>query len=221
MRTLLPFANGESDYFFGWSLESSRGQQRIRSNRISVCVSVVSEEGHVLNARLSTPIIVMGVSGCGKTTVGRAVAKRVHATFLDADDFHPGANVTKMSAGTPLNDDDRAPWLAKLNDALRTRIDHGEQVVLACSALKINYRAALGAGLAHVRWIFLDGSFELIAARLRDRPDHYMPGSLLRSQFDVLERPEDAVTISIELSLDEQIEAALLALRDHQKTQAL
>ena len=167
------------------------------------------------------PIIVMGVSGCGKTTVGRALAARLNAAFLDADDFHPEANVAKMRAGKPLTDDDRAPWLAALNHALRTRSDHGEQVVLACSALKINYRAAIGAGLSQAHWIFLDGSFELIAARMSERPNHYMPESLLRSQFDALERPNDTITISIELSTDAQVEAALYALRDHQKKTTL
>ena len=94
-----------------------------------------------------SPIIVMGVSGCGKTTLGRALATRLNATFLDADDFHPAANVAKMRAGVPLSDVDRAPWLAALNRELRTRSVHGEQVVLACSALKISYRAAISVGL--------------------------------------------------------------------------
>lgn len=163
----------------------------------------------------------MGVSGCGKTTVGRALATRLNATFLDADDFHPEANVTKMRAGTPLNDADRAPWLAALNHELRKRSGQKELVVLACSALKINYRTAISEGLPQARWIFLDGSFELIAARMRKRPNHYMPESLLRSQFEALERPEGAITILIELSPDEQVEAALFALRDHQKVAAL
>ena len=154
----------------------------------------------------------MGVSGCGKTTVGRALASRLSATFLDADDFHPDANVAKMRAGMPLNDEDRAPWLGALNRELRTRSDHGEQVLLACSALKENYRVAIGDGLPQVQWFFLDGSFELIAARLRERSNHYMPESLLRSQFDALQRPQNAVTISIELSPDEQVMAALRAL---------
>ena len=157
-------------------------------------------------------VIVMGVSGCGKTTVGRALAERLNATFLDADDFHPGANVAKMRVGTPLNDEDRAPWLATLNRELRTRGDHGEAVVLACSALKKKYRAAITVDLPPARWIFLDGSFELIAARMRERPNHYMPESLLRSQFDALERPEDAVRIAIELSPAERVLAALRAL---------
>lgn len=174
--------------------------------------------GNVLPTNAWNPIIVMGVSGCGKTTVGRALAERLKGTFLDADDFHPEVNVAKMRAGKPLNDDDRAPWLATLNRELRTRREHGERVVLACSALKKNYREAISAALPQTHWIFLDGSFELIAVRMRERPNHYMPESLLRSQFDAMERPDDACTISIELSPDHQIEAAMFALRDHQNT---
>lgn len=177
--------------------------------------------GTLLPTRTFNPIIVMGVSGCGKTTMGRALAARQNAAFLDADDFHPEANVAKMRAGTPLNGEDRAPWLATLNHELRTRREYGERVVLACSALKKNYRDTIGAGLPQARWIFLDGSFELIAARLRERSNHYMPESLLRSQFDALERPEDAITLSIELSPHEQVEAASYALSDHQKGEPL
>ncbi len=161
----------------------------------------------------TTPIIIiMGVSGCGKTTVGRALAERLSATFLDADDFHPASNVEKMRAGTPLNDDDRAPWLAKLNSELRERSQRRERVVLACSALKTRYRDAISDELPNAAWIFLDGSFEMIAARMRERPNHYMPESLLRSQFEALERPQKAVQISIELNSAEQVEAALAAL---------
>ena len=162
---------------------------------------------------IASPMIVMGVSGCGKTTVGSALAGRLNATFLDADDFHPEVNVAKMRAGTPLNDDDRAPWLAALNCELRARSVCGERVVLACSALKKNYRDAIGAGLPHAHWIFLEGNFALIAARMRERPNHYMPESLLRSQFDALERPADAITIAIALSAVEQVDAALCGLR--------
>ena len=157
-------------------------------------------------------IVIMGVSGCGKTTVGRALAERLRATFLDADDFHPAANVEKMRAGTPLNDEDRTPWLATLNRELRERSQHDEPIVLACSALKLRYREAIGAELPQLDWIFLDGSFEVIAERMRARANHYMPESLLRSQFEALERPEDAICISIDLSAAEQVEAALSAL---------
>jgi carbohydrate kinase (thermoresistant glucokinase family) len=158
------------------------------------------------------PIIVMGVSGCGKTTMGRALAERLNATFLDADDFHPIANVQKMRAGTPLNDQDRGPWLSALNRELRTRGQRGERVVLACSALKTRYRDVIGAQLSHVDWIFLDGSFEVIAERMRARANHYMPETLLRSQFEALEPPQNAIRISIELTSAEQVEAALSAL---------
>lgn len=157
-------------------------------------------------------VVVMGVSGCGKTTVGHALAERLRATFLDADDFHPVANVEKMRNGIPLSDDDRLPWLDSLNHELRSRAAAGERVVLACSALKARYREAIAKDMAQVDWIFLDGSFELIAARMRERSSHYMPESLLRSQFETLERPRDAICISIELSPAEQVEAALAAL---------
>ena len=150
--------------------------------------------------------------------MGRALAGQLRATFLDADDFHPTANVAKMRAGTPLNDEDRAPWLATLNHELVGRSKAGESVVLACSALKKSYRALMAAGLSQTNWKLLEGSFELIAARLRERPNHYMPESLLRSQFDVLERPEAAIIVSIDLSLAEQVQAALFAVRANAAT---
>ena len=161
---------------------------------------------------MKTPVVVMGVSGSGKTTVGRALAERLNAAFLDADNFHPAANVEKMRAGTPLTDQDRAPWLATLNRELRERSQRGERVVLACSALKLRYREAITAQLAHVDWIFLEGSFEVIAERMRARANHYMPEALLRSQFETLERPDNAICISIELTAAEQVEAALSAV---------
>ena len=160
----------------------------------------------------SMPVIIMGVAGCGKTTLGHALSERLHATFLDADDFHPAVNVEKMRVGSPLNDEDRWPWLASLNRELRERAQRGERVVLACSALKLRYREAIGAQLAHIDWIFLDGSFAVIAERMRARAHHYMPESLLSSQFEALERPENAIHISIELSPAEQLEAALSVL---------
>ena len=163
--------------------------------------------------KVATPVVVMGVSGSGKSTVGQALAERLKAAFLDADEFHPEANVIKMRDGTPLDDDDRAPWLAALNAELHERSARGERVVLACSALKSRYRAAVSANLPQIDWIFLDGAFDLIAARMRERANHYMPESLLRSQFDALERPHDAICISIELSPEEQVVAALSALK--------
>ncbi len=158
-------------------------------------------------------IAVIGVSGCGKTTLGTALAAALSASFMDADDFHPLQNVEKMRAGIALTDGDRAPWLETLNAEIKARLGTGQSVVLACSALKRAYRAAIADGLPQVDWIFLDGSFDAVAARVRERANHYMPESLLRSQFDTLERPDDAVCISIELSPTEQVFAALCALR--------
>ena len=157
-------------------------------------------------------IVVFGVSGCGKTTLGAALAKALAASFMDADDFHSSENVAKMRIGTALSDADRAPWLTTLNSEIRLRLSAGQSVVMACSALKLAYRQAISAGLSKVDWIFLDGSFDAVAGRLRERENHYMPESLLRSQFDALERPDDAICVSIELSPAGQLAAALAAL---------
>ena len=158
------------------------------------------------------PVVVMGVSGCGKTTLAKALADALSATALDADDFHPACNVEKMRAGTPLTDDDRQPWLASLNAELRSRVGLGQRVVLACSALKQRYRDALATDIAVMHWIFLDGNADEIAARMRAREGHYMPESLLRSQFDALERPTDAICISVSLTSAEQLQVALASL---------
>lgn len=157
-------------------------------------------------------IVVIGVSGCGKTTLGTALANALLATFMDADDFHPVQNVEKMRSGIALTDGDRAPWLETLNAEIKARLGTGQSVVLACSALKRTYRTAIADGLSLVDWIFLDGSFDAVAARVRERANHYMPESLLRSQFATLERPDDAVRISIKSSTAEQVVAALRAL---------
>jgi gluconokinase len=143
-------------------------------------------------------VVLMGVSGSGKTTVGRELAASLGWTFLDADDFHPAANVAKMSRGEPLTDEDRRPWL----DSLRERIDlahgRGEDAVLACSALKHAYRDYLRADEpAQVRYVYLEGSEELIRERLAKRRGHFMPPGLLHSQFEALEPPADAVRIDV------------------------
>jgi gluconokinase len=138
-------------------------------------------------------IVVMGVAGCGKTTVGKIVAERLGWRFLDADDFHTPENVEKMRSGQPLTDDDRWPWLDRLNGLLR----EDGSAVLACSALRQRYRDRIAAGLDDVRWVHLVGSFELIGSRLAARKGHYMPASLLTSQFNTLEPPNAALTIDV------------------------
>ena len=152
-------------------------------------------------------LLLMGVSGSGKTTVGVALARRLGWRFIDGDDFHPPANVEKMRAGTPLNDDDRAPWLERLNAVLRHSLAKDEPIVLACSALKARYRAQLAERLPGLQFAHLRGSQELIAARLAERRHKYMPASLLRSQFDALEPPDGAWAIDIDQPLDAVVEA--------------
>jgi len=160
-------------------------------------------------------IIVMGVSGSGKTTVGRLVAERLGWPFYDADDFHPPANVAKMSAGLPLTDEDRAGWLSALADLLRGRIAEGGPAVLACSALKQNYRRQLNVDSDQVRFVYLRGDYEMILARMKERPGHYMKADMLASQFAALEEPGDeALTVAITLSLEQIVDQIVRALRN-------
>lgn len=158
-------------------------------------------------------IVVMGVSGCGKTTVGAALAQQLGYAFADADEFHPSANVAKMRAGQPLNDDDRWPWLDALNRMLGDSRSRRRAVVLACSALKQRYRDRLSAGLPGVAWVHLSGSFEQISARLAQRQHHYMPASLLRSQFEALEPPQDALAVPIDATPEVLVERIVRGLR--------
>jgi gluconokinase len=137
--------------------------------------------------------VVMGVSGTGKTTLGEALARRLGWRFIDADDHHPAANVAKMAAGTPLEDEDRWPWLDRLNALLRAE----QNAVLACSALKERYRQRLARNLPRVQWIYLAGERELIRSRLDERRHRYMPASLLDSQFAALEPPDEAIVVDV------------------------
>lgn len=157
-------------------------------------------------------VIVMGVTGAGKTTVGRLLATGLGAEFLDADDYHPPANVAKMKAGTPLDDADRAPWLARLNAILSERERAGRSVVMACSALKAAYRTALVAGLADARVVHLHGSRALLAVRLAARRGHYMNPALLDSQLATLQTPGDAIVMDIARSPAEMVRAIRKAL---------
>jgi len=154
-------------------------------------------------------VVVMGVSGSGKSTIGQPLAERLGFPFLDADEFHPPENVAKMAAGTPLTDADRWPWLALLNAKLK-----GEKnAVLACSALKQSYRDALAQGLADCRFVHLRGSLELIRARLAERKHRYMPASLLESQFATLEPPAAALAVDIAQPPERCVEAIVASLR--------
>lgn len=152
-------------------------------------------------------LIIMGVSGCGKTTIGRRLAERLNCPFYDGDDFHPAENIAKLSAGIPLTDQDRAGWLKSLADLIQQQTNTGLSGVLACSALKRSYRRALRVG--PVRFVYLKGSFEVIQARMRGRGDHFMKPAMLKSQFDILEEPATALTLDVELSQDAIIEKIL------------
>ncbi|MBM3621039.1 MAG: gluconokinase [Alphaproteobacteria bacterium] len=157
--------------------------------------------------------VVMGVSGCGKSTVGMLIAGKLRARYAEGDSFHPPENVAKMRGGQPLDDDDRAPWLSAMAQAIRDWNAKGETVVLACSALKRRYRDVLRGG-GDVRFIHLAGDKAAIAARLAARTGHYMPTTLLDSQFATLEPPGDdeAITVSIEGAPAEIAQRAIDAL---------
>lgn len=140
---------------------------------------------------------IMGVSGSGKTTIGQLLSERTGIPFFDADDYHPESNKKKMQEGHPLTDDDRQGWLQRLNELA---IEEAKQkgAIIACSALKQQYREILSRNVSlPIHWIFLQGSFALINERLQARKGHYMPASLLQSQFDILEIPANAIVEDI------------------------
>lgn len=152
-----------------------------------------------------TAVVVMGVSGCGKTTVARALAERLGWVFAEADDFHPAANIAKMEAGQPLDDDDRAPWLAAIRDWLRERTAAGQDAVLTCSALKRAYRDELRGGGPRVVFLHLDGDRETLARRMAGRSGHFMPGSLLGSQLaDLQPLGQDEAGLRVSIGDDPQ-----------------
>ena len=154
-------------------------------------------------------IIVMGVAGCGKTTVGRALAEHLGWDFYDADDFHPFENVAKMANGIPLNDLDRVPWLTALHDLISACIREDRPGVLACSALKERYRQQLLEGNERVQIVYLKGSYDLIWSRLAVRRDHYMKPDMLQSQFEALEEPTNALTFDIAMSVADIVRKTL------------
>jgi gluconokinase len=157
------------------------------------------------SGKIPCALIVMGVSGAGKSTIGEKLAERLGWKFEDGDRFHPPSNVAKMSAGQPLTDEDRWPWLRAIADEIARVCEAGEHAVIACSALKHAYRDILVHRRNDVRIIYLKGTQDLIASRLALRKDHFMPPGLLESQFETLEPPdasEDAVTVSIDGSVE-------------------
>ncbi|MEE6258847.1 gluconokinase [Plantactinospora sonchi] len=161
-------------------------------------------------------IVVMGVSGSGKTTVARGIAAATGLTFVEADEFHPPANVALMRAGVPLDDTHRWPWLRELAGWMAARATEGTSTVLACSALRRAYRDVLREGPPSLDFVLLDGPAEVIRARMARRTGHYMPASLLDSQIATLERPEPderILTLDVSLTPEELVAAALDLLR--------
>jgi gluconokinase len=143
-------------------------------------------------------VVVMGVAGSGKTTVGTMLADAMQCAFLDADSLHTAANVAEMSRGMPLTDADRAPWLAAIHARLLDSFSRGEPLVVACSALKQAYRMVLADGVP-ITWVYLKGPVALIQSRLQQRTGHYMQSAMLASQLDSLEEPSDALNVDISL----------------------
>lgn len=157
-------------------------------------------------------IIIMGVAGSGKTTIGQALAERLQWNFADADDFHSDANVRKMTAGEALTDDDRAPWLLSLSSNIQNWIETGKSTVLACSALRESYRDVLQTDDERVALIYLRGNFDLFEQRLSHRSGHFMKSSMLESQFQTLEEPEHACIIDASKNPDEIVDEVLRRL---------
>jgi gluconokinase len=169
----------------------------------------------------SIAVVVMGVAGSGKTTIGMRLAEKLHCGFFDGDDYHPAASVEKMRHGQPLTDEDRAPWLDRLRQLIEEKLCAGESAVIACSALKAAYRTRLlpaGPGLANrVRFLYLSISPEDARERLLSRPGHFMPAALVASQFETLEEPaltgpSAAVRIDAGRSIDEVVEDAIAGI---------
>jgi len=141
-------------------------------------------------------LIIMGVSGCGKTTIASALAEKLGWVFIESDDYHSEGQINKMAGRTPLTDADRQPWLETLHTLLAENCQKNQPVVMACSALKEKYRQTLSSGLKNVRFVYLKGDYGLIWQRMHNR-QHYMKPEMLKSQFEILEEPQDALVMDI------------------------
>lgn len=150
--------------------------------------------------------VILGVSGCGKTTLGERCAGKLRIGYFEADGFHSKVNIKKMSSGLPLDDDDRWPWLQNIKDKIIACQTAGESAVFSCSALKESYRQFLQDGLAEpINWVYLRGSFDTIYQRLESRQGHYQKSDMLKSQFEDLEEPDYGIIIDVDMPLAEKI----------------
>ena len=157
-------------------------------------------------------VVVMGVAGAGKSTIGQLLASELRCEFLDGDSLHPPANIQKMTMGIPLTDADRAPWLAAIHARIVEALQGGHSLVVACSALKQRYREALSDGVA-IAWVYLKGSEEVIRGRLQNREHHFMKAQMLASQFADLEEPADAIIIDVVVEPPVAVQQIVSALR--------
>jgi gluconokinase len=153
---------------------------------------------------MSQAVILMGVSGCGKSTIGTRLSRRLGWEFIEGDEIHPAENVRKMAGGTPLDDQDRLPWLKRINALLLEKQAEGASAIVSCSALKRAYREILAQGVEDLTFVYLMGDYETIFARMQSRDPHYMKADMLRSQFDALEPPDAAE--ALEISIDQPVE---------------
>lgn len=156
-------------------------------------------------------LIIGGVSGAGKTTVGKALAERLNWRFIEGDDFHPDTNITKMRQGEPLNDSARELWLHRLRNEIKTCLDKGERVILACSALKESYRALLRVDPERVHFVFLTGNYEILRERMTQRHNHFMAPDLLASQLETLELPDYGLVVDV----NQPIASVVNLIMDH------